>query len=50
MEKIVDYFLHGMMDEVQTGKSFEFSDAEKTQFVQDINLFYGKTAVLWPIP
>lgn len=28
-----------MMDEVQTGKSFEFSDAEKTQFVQDINLF-----------
>lgn len=39
MEKIVDYFLHGMMDEVQTGKSFEFSDAEKTQFVQDINLF-----------
>lgn len=39
MEKIVDYFLHGMMDEVQTGKSFEFSDAEKAQFVQDINLF-----------
>lgn len=37
--KIIRYFLHGMMEEVQRGKSFEFNDAEATQFVQDINLF-----------
>ena len=36
---IIRYFLHGLMEEVQRGKSFEFNDAEATQFVQSINLF-----------